>query len=50
MDHDAGGVAGSCKNVPGLVDRERIAASHVVNGTGLHVKGPAKFNSAKSSS
>jgi hypothetical protein len=48
MDHDAGGVAGSCKNVPGLVDRERIAASHVVNGTGLHVKGPAKFNSAMS--
>jgi hypothetical protein len=50
MDHDAGGVAVSCKNVPGLVDRERIAASHVVNGTGLHVKGPAKFNSAMSSS
>jgi len=50
MDHDAGGVAGSCKNVPGLVDHVRIAASHVANGTGLHAKGPVKFNSAMSSS
>ena len=50
MDHDAGGVAGFSRNVLGLVDHGHIAASHVVNGTGLHAKGPAKFNSAMSSS
>jgi hypothetical protein len=50
MDHDAGGVAGSFRNDLDLGVRARIAASHVVNGTGLHVKGPAKFSSAMSSS
>ena len=49
MDHDAGGVAGSSRNVLGLVDHVHIAANHVVNGTGLHAKGPVKFSSAMSS-
>jgi hypothetical protein len=48
MDHAANGVAGCFRNVLDLVDHGHIAANHAVNGIGLHVNVPAKFNSVTS--
>jgi hypothetical protein len=49
MVHAADGAAGCFLINLVLVDHAHIAASRVANGTGLHAKGHAKFNSAMSS-